>query len=128
MESEAVLLVLRQFDVGAWTHVSSNMAVAEILAGSDTERRNRMLEMLPPSSAIMEITEAVLRRAEAIEQLGIRPADAVHVAVAEAQRADVLLTCDDKLLRAARRHSRMLRVRVCDPLTWMSEHEKDPNA
>ena len=35
--------------------------------------------------------------------------------------ADVLLTCDDRFLRTARRHRAKLKVRVENPVTWVKE-------
>jgi predicted nucleic acid-binding protein len=101
------------------------MTLVEIGAGADAERRARMLEMLPGASGIMYVGDAVLRRADELARFGIGPADAVHVAAAEALDADALLTCDDRLLRAARRHAGTLKVRVCNPITWMKEHEAE---
>jgi predicted nucleic acid-binding protein len=102
------------------------MAVVEIDATADAPLRRRMLSMLPPSADIMPIEEALMRRAAEIGGLGIKPADAVHVAAAEALRADALLTCDDRLLKAAARHFRQLGVRVCNPVTWIDEqHEEE---
>lgn len=49
-----------------------------------------------------------------------KPADALHVASAEAWSADVMLTCDDRLEKRVRR-SKLLKVRVVNPLTWMKE-------
>jgi hypothetical protein len=55
--------------------------------------------------------------------LGLRPLDALHVASAEAGVADVFLTVDSQLLRAAARSPNALRVRVSDPITWLREEE-----
>ncbi len=121
IEAEAVLMILALVESGEWSHVSSTMAVKEINAGSDWERRDRMLEMLPEDSGIMEVSDAVLQRGEELERVGLHAADAIHVAAAEAQQADAFVTCDDRLLRVARRRARMFRVRVCDPITLMRE-------
>lgn len=84
--------------------------------------------MLPRTSDILPVNEEVLSRADELSGLGVHAADAVHVAAAEAQKADALLTCDDQLIRVWRRHQGKLRVRVCDPITWMKEHEDEANA
>jgi predicted nucleic acid-binding protein len=123
MESEAVLLILRRMDGGDWVHVSSEMARAEILAVADPGRRKRILEMLPPPDDILVLDEAIFRRAEQLRRLGLRPADAVHVAAAEVQRAAAFLTCDDQLLRAARRHATDIKVPVTDPVSWVKDRE-----
>ncbi|HWB53126.1 MAG TPA: hypothetical protein VG722_03005, partial [Tepidisphaeraceae bacterium] len=50
---------------------------------------------------------------------GFRTADAVHVAAAEAQHAGVLLTCDDRFLKAAKRLKARLTVAVQNPVRWL---------
>ena len=51
---------------------------------------------------------------------GIKPLDALHVSCAEVAKADVFLTTDDRLLRAAR-HAGLARLAVNNPLPWLSE-------
>lgn len=53
--------------------------------------------------------------------LGFRNFDAFHLASAEAGRADVFATCDDRLLAAANRHSAHLKVRVANPVDLARE-------
>ena len=125
IESEAVLWILQQIDVGKWQHVSSEMTTAEVLAMRDPERQARILALLPPPTAIMRVTPSVLNRAAELQRLGLRTPDAVHVAAAEVQKADAFLTCDDQLLRVARRHRRLVRVAVSDPVAWVREHEHE---
>jgi predicted nucleic acid-binding protein len=48
--------------------------------------------------------------------IGFKPFDALHVASAEALNAQVLSTCDDRLLAAARRNATTLKVRVVNPI------------
>jgi predicted nucleic acid-binding protein len=104
LEAEAVYLVLERIDAGELDMVSSEMADIEIDAGADPERRKRVRELLPPRDDIIELTPAVFRRAATLEKLGFKPADAVHTAAAESAGVDVLLSCDDRFCKAARRH------------------------
>jgi hypothetical protein len=60
--------------------------------------------------------------------LGFKPADALHVAAAEAMRADVLLTCDDRMVKTGRRNRSRLRVIIANPLAWLKEQDHDTNA
>lgn len=62
------------------------------------------------------------------ERLGFKAADALHVAAAEDAQVDVLLTCDDRFCRTARRNAKHLRTRVRNPLNWLDEveHAVDP--
>lgn len=45
---------------------------------------------------------------------GLRGFDALHLACAEAAGVDVFVTCDDRLLAAARRRGGLIRVRVAE--------------
>ena len=104
LESEAILFILERIDTGAWSQVSSEIALLEINAIRDDERRHRVLLLLPAKANILNLTPAMFARAAALEALGFKPADALHVAAAEVAHADVLLTCDDRLCRLGKRH------------------------
>jgi predicted nucleic acid-binding protein len=121
LETEAVTLILEQFDSGTWEHVSSEMARIEIDAMPDAERRARVTLLLPEEKAILKLTPGVFDRAAALEKLRFKPADALHVAAAEELAADALLSCDDRLCRLAERVAGQLRVRVVNPLDWLKE-------
>jgi predicted nucleic acid-binding protein len=67
--------------------------------------------------------QAAFERAAELAGLGFKPADAVHVAAAEQANADVLLSCDDRLCRLAKRRRRDLQVKVASPVDWLKEVE-----
>jgi len=52
-------------------------------------------------------------------QEGIKSFDALHVAGAEAAKADVLLTTDQKLVKAAKRIG--THIPILNPLIWLAE-------
>jgi predicted nucleic acid-binding protein len=128
LESEAVALILERADQGRWAHVSSEMAVIEIDAIPDAARRARVRLLPPQKSRVHKLGEAAFRRAAELERFGFRPADAVHLAAAEDWSADVLLSCDDRLCRLAKRRRRQLRVDVANPLEWLKETGDDADA
>jgi len=128
LESEAVTLIFERFDAGRWRHVSSEMARIEISAMADEERRRRVRALLPGPRDIIKTTPGIVRRATELMDLGLRAADAVHLAAAERAKADVLLTCDDRFCRAARRNRAKLKVVVGNPLTWLAEQLDDADA
>jgi predicted nucleic acid-binding protein len=99
LEAEAVVLILERLDRGEWTQLSSEMAVIEIGAIPDVDRRERVQLLLPAEKSILKLTRAVWERAAELEALGFKPADAVHIAAAEESGADVFLSCDDRLCR-----------------------------
>ncbi len=127
METEALEAVFEMIQCGEWMLVSSEIAVFEIAGIADATRREQVELLLPGQHAILEITDKVRERADLIVTLGIKPADAMHVASAEAWSADVMLTCDDRLEKKARR-SKLLKVRVVNPLTWMKEQTTHDDA
>jgi hypothetical protein len=45
----------------------------------------------------------------------------LHVASAEAQAADVLLSSDDRFCKLGRRCNRKLKVNIANPLDWLKE-------
>lgn len=120
-EAIAVAEVFRQVDAGLLRHVASEITQIEIAAIPDSERRRRVRALLPARSAMIPLSRAIFDRAVEIGGLGIKAADAVHIAAAEALSADVLLTCDDRLLRAARRGSARLNVSIENPAQWVLE-------
>ncbi len=120
LEAEAVMLVLERCYKGTFEQVSSSMARIEISASPDHELRNRIEALLPPESGILEVGELEFDRAEALQEMGFKAADAVHLAAAE-QVADVFLTCDDRLRNGAKRRASALQVRVLNPIDFVRE-------
>lgn len=62
---------------------------------------------------------ALIRRAQALERLGLAGRDALHLAAAEHAAVDYFVTCDDKLLKRARRLE--AQVEVVAPLGLFEE-------
>jgi predicted nucleic acid-binding protein len=122
LESEAVTLILQQIDAGHWRQVSSQIAEIEIAANPDRERRGRVAALLPLRRDRIRLSPGMFTRAARLQKLGFRPADALHIAAAEALRVDVLLTCDDRWCRLAARKRAQLAVPVANPLAWLKEN------
>jgi predicted nucleic acid-binding protein len=126
LESAAVSVILEIVDSGAWEHVTSRMAVLEVAAIPDPVRRGRVMLLLP--KVVHEVTPVMLRRAEVLIAAGLGAADAVHVAAAEGLGIDVVLSCDDRLIRRCRAMQARCKVRVENPIHWIEEQNHDPNA
>ncbi len=104
LETDAVQLILSHVFAGSLTLVVSPVHEVEIGAIGDPAEREHLLFILHqsghhPSNWGME---QVRERAEHLAQMGLGPADAAHLAFAEAMNAD-FITCDDRLLRQCRR-------------------------
>ncbi len=115
-------------DQGNWEFIGSQMVQIEVEAIPDSVRRSHVLLLLPEPEKLVRLTDADFRRAEKLESFGLKPADAVHLSVAERMGADVFLTCDDRLLRAAIRNQRQINLKVANPLTWLGENQNVENA
>jgi predicted nucleic acid-binding protein len=125
LESEAVTLILEAIDAGRWEQVSSRMAQIEAEAIPDAVRRRRVIQLLPQDR--MELSSEAFRRARELMVLGLKAADAVHVAAAELSGANVMLTCDDRLLRNCERSADKIRVPVVNPLAWLEDQNRATN-
>ena len=56
-------------------------------------------------------------------KFGIKPLDALHLALAETGKADYFCTCDDRLLRNAKQVNDLL-VKIINPVDLVQEIEK----
>lgn len=119
---------MERFEEGWWLHLASDMVVIEINANKNIERRRQALSLLPDRLEIAPLNDAIWSRAMECRKLGFKPADAIHVAATEKMRADVLLTCDDRMLRTGVRNQVRLRIRIANPLSWLEEQDNDSNA
>jgi len=121
LEAEAVLLILAHCEAKEWEWVGSEVLEYELEKTPDPDSRARTLLLLRSASPGAPISPEVARRAAGLADQGLGAIDALHVAAAEANGVDVLLTTDDRLLSAAHRSGRDIKVRVSDPVTWLKE-------
>ena len=69
----------------------------------------------------VEIGDKEAKRAEELQKEGFQLFDALHIACAESAKVDVFLSTDDRLLKLAKKLSKLLRIRVENPLVWVEE-------
>jgi predicted nucleic acid-binding protein len=123
LESEAVLMILAKIEQGLHELVSSDALDLENSLNPDEERRRWISGAM--DMAVMHVTaqEPERDRAKALHVLGLGAYDSLHIACAESSGADILLTTDDRLLKAAKRHAGKLLVDVLNPIQWVSGNE-----
>jgi predicted nucleic acid-binding protein len=121
LEAEAVLLILKRCEAGEWQWISSAVVSYEVDNIPNQERRNRIKEILRGAREVQPLSDTAVERGEELKGLGLKTYDALHVACAEQASVEVLLTTDDRLVRAAARNARNLKVPVKNPLTWLQE-------
>jgi predicted nucleic acid-binding protein len=102
-EAIAIEQVLSVIPRGIAEFVSSEALDDEVRRNPSIERRNEAQALLSLTSSSIAVGDEVALRARGLVALGYGPFDALHIAVAEFARVDVMLTTDKRLLaRAAR--------------------------
>ena len=123
LEAEAVLGIITFCDSGQAELVSSEALLYEGEQNPLPIRQEHTRSVLAKAKSSVNIGEKEKARAATLIEFGIRPLDALHLALAEAANADYFCTCDDKLLRNAKR-VKDLAVRVIDAVDLVQEIEK----
>ena len=121
LEAQAVELILEA--VGAGRHLLCNSA-ALIVENDQTpkpDRRTKVAALLDRATEWIPHSNDLDRRVLDLIRLGLREFDAYHTAFAESGGCDRLVTCDDRLLRTARRNVGRMAVAVIDPVRLISE-------
>ena len=120
-ETQAITRILDYFFTMQWHWLSSEVLEDEVSANPDPERRARVRAVMEHVHQTFSVGAKEEVRGKELESLGFKRYDALHIACAERENADILLTTDDRMLRRAKRLSAHLRVRVENPHTWLQE-------
>jgi hypothetical protein len=123
-ETDAVADILRRVIDGDWIWLGSEVLELEVAANPDPVSRGRVQRLVRYAGDSVHLDAAVIARAQTLASFSIHPFDCQHIASAELGRANVFLTTDDRLLRAAVRARRSLAVPVRNPLEWLEETEQ----
>lgn len=112
--------MLRLVESGQMELLSSEAILFEVDRIPDIERQARTRDMLKLASRTLELVEEIEVLADDLVQMGLRPLDALHVAFASWVKADYFCSCDDKLLKKAKR-LKTLATRAVSPLELIAE-------
>jgi predicted nucleic acid-binding protein len=123
LESEAVLGIITLCDGGQIELLSSEALLYEGEQSVLPIRREHTLAVLSKAENIINVTEKAKIRAAKLMAFGITPLDALHMALAEIGNADYFCTCDDRLLRNAKKVPDLM-VKVVNPVDLVQEIEK----
>jgi predicted nucleic acid-binding protein len=123
LEAEAVLGIIAFCDTGQAELLSSEALLYEGEQSSLPIRREHTIAVLSKAENVIIVTEKEKLRAEKLMTFGIKPLDALHVALAETGNADYFCTCDDRLLHNAKQ-VKSLMVKVVSPIDLVQEIEK----
>lgn len=123
LESEAVLGIITLCEVKQIQLLSSEALYYEGEQSSFPIRREHTLAVLSKAEPVINVTEKEKIRAANLMTFGFKPLDALHIALAETGNADYFCTCDDRLLRNARKVKDLM-VKVINPVDLVQEIEK----
>jgi hypothetical protein len=102
VEAEAILAVLALCESGHLKLLSSDALLFEIKQIPDQIRKENTLEILMLAEKTLELTAEIETLARNIQDHGIKPLDALHLAFASFSGIDYFCTCDDKFIKKAR--------------------------
>jgi predicted nucleic acid-binding protein len=120
LEAEAVLGLLAA-ESAALRFVRSAALVLENQQNPIRQRAARVEQWLTEEPTWRPVATEIQNRVAELIQMGLKSFDALHVASAEQAGADVMATCDDRLVDACRRHAAQLNVRVASVLDLAAE-------
>ena len=121
LEAEAFLSILEKTMTGAISIISSSVLAYENSLSPFPERRERVSNYASLASRTVRMSDAIRKRATALEVSGFDALDAMHLACAESGEADYFVTCDDAISRKARRNPGSVSLTVCSPLEFLIE-------
>jgi predicted nucleic acid-binding protein len=119
LEWEAILSILEQINLGNLKLVSSEAIEVELERMTNLIKKENILKILRDAEDIIKIDDDVEIRSQQLEQLGFGLYDSYHLACAEAGKADIFLSTDDRLLKNAVRHQNILNVAASNPAIWL---------
>lgn len=120
LESEAILAILQQGQSGKYKIVGSDVLELEMERMHDIVKKQHVKDLYKVSDERTLYTKEIKERSEEImHQSHIKTFDSLHIAAAEAAKADVMLTTDDKLEKMAQKLE--LKVKVMNPLKFAWE-------
>jgi len=121
LEAEAFLSIIEKAIYGGITIIGSSALLYENSRNPFVERKERVSSFLEMVAKVVKASETVRKRATFLESLGIDSIDALHLACAEAGGAEYFVTCDDAIIKRAKRNQAVFKVAVRSPLAFALE-------
>jgi predicted nucleic acid-binding protein len=123
LEAEAVLGIIRFSDSEEVELLSSEALFYEGEQSALSIRKEHTRAVLAKAKSMVHVTDKEKLRAADLITFGLKPLDALHLALAETGKADYFCTCDDKLLQSSKRVANLM-VKVINPVDLVQEIEK----
>lgn len=119
-ERNSVMLILELAENGEFDLIGSEMLIREMEDTQDLYRKSILQMLYGLCKEEIQVDDAVLNRAEEIRHnSNIKYKDSIHLACAEAAKADALVTTDERFLKNCSRIKTFTNVK--NPAQWLSE-------
>jgi predicted nucleic acid-binding protein len=115
LEAEAILGLITLVEMETLELISSETLLFEVQKTPNIHRKHYILSVLNKGRTFIVLNDDIKKRASTLNQMGIKSVDALHLAGAEAAKADYFCTCDDTLLKKAQALTDN-QIRVVSPL------------
>ena len=120
IEAEAVLTILQLVAAGDLELLSSEVIEFELAQMPDIDRQTSANKLLEIASQVLPLVDEIETQAAAFIKVGLKPLDALHLAMAFWNQAEFFCTCDDKILKK-RTKLKTPGTRVVSPLELVAE-------
>ncbi|WP_017720800.1 hypothetical protein [Kamptonema formosum] len=119
LETRAILTILSECQSGQWKLIASAALDAELAQTPDLDRLNNVKAILRIAKIKVISSQWIEDRSIELVKLGFSGYDATHIASAERSRADIFLSTDDRLIKKAKLHIKLLNVPANNPVQWL---------
>ena len=121
LEAEAILAIINHSRISNWSIVGSDAIDFEIARMPDHNKRIMVQILSTLHDAHIKVDSGVEKRALELKKMGLKAMDALHIACAEKAKAEVFLTTDDYLFSKAVQNNNVLKLKIENPLRWVTE-------
>jgi predicted nucleic acid-binding protein len=121
LETQAVVIILQMIETKAVELISSSVLEYENSRNPHPIKQEAMSRYLQLAELRQEVSEVIRKRAEELEQKGLKAIDALHVACAEAVNSNYFITCDKRLINRCSG----LTAQVMNPADFVLEMSSD---
>jgi predicted nucleic acid-binding protein len=118
-EADAVERILNLAFGGKLRWVASTVLQYELSLNPDPLRRLASLELVRSASEIIGPDAATRTAAQLLVGAGLKPIDALHLAICNQAKVNWLITTDDRFCRAAHRSPSKSSTEVANPVEWL---------
>jgi predicted nucleic acid-binding protein len=118
-EAAAIEQVFRRIFLGEIYWSASISLRREVMRNPDRDKRNDALALLAYAGELQHASDSVKARAQMLHAAGYGAFDGLHLAHAESDGADALLTTDDRFIKQAGRGLGEPLVWVVNPVDWL---------